>query len=70
LLSAQERDRILAAAAPAGANSAAGAAALVAALRARGIETLAYANRFEDPGSTSWIITAPAQVTILARHTL
>ena len=70
VISAQERDRILAAAAPAGSKSAAGITMLVAILRARGIDTLAYANRFEDPGSISWIITDPAQVTIIRRSQL
>jgi hypothetical protein len=65
VLSAQERDQILLAAAPAGSNSAAGMATLVAILRARGIDTLAYANRFEDPGSLSWIILDSARVTII-----
>jgi hypothetical protein len=70
IISASERERILGAAAPAGANSPAGITALVTILRTHGIDTLAYANRFEDPGSISWIITDPAQVAIIRHNRL
>lgn len=36
-------------------------------LKRRKIDTIAYKNRVEDPGSTSYIITHPKQVRLLRK---
>lgn len=68
LLSASERQRIFAAAAPFARDEVAGAALLADILAARGIDGFGYPNRFEDPGKTSWIILRSNQVKILSRR--
>jgi hypothetical protein len=68
LLSADERARVFAAAAPSGRNSAAGMAIFADILEAHGFDSLCYTNQFEDPGSVSWIILRSHQAKIIVRR--
>lgn len=70
ILSATERDVIFLAAAPAARNALAGTEALVRTLAQHGIDSLEYVNRFEEPGSISWIVLRPSQVRVMDRSAI
>lgn len=64
-ISANERDRIYAAAAPSGQNTEGGERALVEVLHEHGWDAIVYRNRFEDAGQDSWVNLTWDQVRIV-----
>lgn len=69
-LTGDERGLVLDDAAPAGSNEEAGVRTLCGLLMGKGLDSLAYRNMHEDPGSWSFIVLYPGYSRILGVHPL